>query len=1190
MLTDRPTSCELAYKYMLKYKWEPGKGLGRSGDGCRFPVVVGRGDFKGISGDLDSGSEALFGYLDKWASVVHGGSEPHEKTDDPIDGSDEISQVLTVFEEDGGDGLEGKRGELSMRLMELDAKIGGYKLKCLIDTGSQVTCIAEATYLNVRVGLNIPVIPIVPIQIQGATRARSNKVDRAALIPITIGELVVETPCLIIKGLIKEVILGIDWLEQKEAKVVCGPERLIKFQHLGTTQQIEVGRNFVRGNYKGLAIGSGGREQVTVLNMSITGEKLNNIDTRPKQESRGAISDFIRSLQESNSSLADGLEGVLMENRSVFSDRPGLTHKYRHRIVMGNEEPFMKRSYNVPFAYRSKIEAKLLEMEQLGIIGRDGTPYCSPLTCTIKKDGSVRILLDARELNKRMLGDVEAPPLVSDILQSFNGVKFISLIDLNNAYYQIPLHPESVKYTGFTFMGKSYTYRVLPQGLKTSVGSFSRAMDVILGAEVRSFCANYLDDLVVFSKDDDISVHYKHLGTVLSLLKGAGMTCRLSKCQFIRMEVSLLGHIVSPSGVRMDPDKIAAIKEFPAPRSVKQLRAFLGLVNYYRRFISKYSYLTTPLCRLLQKDSIWKWSNKEEEQFERIKEAFLGCIMLIHPDPSKPYFLQTDSSKIGIAGCLYQTNEEGDEQVIGFCSKGLTCSEQQWTVSEQELWAVVYGLKKFETYLRGAVTIIRTDHKSLSFINNWNLYSARVTRWIMYMQQFDYTVEYVKGKDNVVPDVLSRYARGAGDVQEARKLYPQIAMFIIPKTKRIVSKLKNIARLQEGDLELRKVRDKLAKEPGSSVQAPNGDFVIEDGRIMHKTTKGERCTVVVPTGIREELIQSIHEETGHFGEARIKRLITDRFYIPNLSQILRQILKSCDLCQKAKHVNRSTVGACKAVLTKDVGEIVMVDWFGPLPKSRFGMQYVLVIQDAFSKYVQLYPTRIASTQTAIRCVCDYYETIQFKTIVSDNGSQFTSKLWYETLNKMGVRISHTTVRNPRPNCTERVNKELGRLMRTYCHRSHRSWGLILKNIETCYNNTIHASTGYTPIEILSGKRPVLAIDSWDPTREREEPLLNVEAVRDEVRQNLQKMAQWRAEQYNRRHNIEYYQIGELVKVRKCNYSRKADKVCKKFTLLYEGPYRVGGVPYANAYLLVDPKDPTLVKGTYNAVHLSKYYV
>lgn len=223
---------------------------------------------------------------------------------------------------------------------------------------------------------------------------------------------------------------------------------------------------------------------------------------------------------------------VLLDNRKAFAEKSGRTKKYEHVIRMTDETPFATRGYPVPFAYREKVENKIKEFEALGIIKRESTSYCSPLTYTLKRDGSVRILLDARELNKKMEGDVESPPLTSEILQSFQGVQFMSILDLNDAYFQIPLEKESTKYTGFTFNGKSYTYNVLPQGLKTSVGSFSRAIDLILGPELKEFSIAYLDDLCVYTKGGkgaDIQLHAEHIGRVLEKLREAGLTCKLEK-------------------------------------------------------------------------------------------------------------------------------------------------------------------------------------------------------------------------------------------------------------------------------------------------------------------------------------------------------------------------------------------------------------------------------------------------------------------------------------------------------------------------------------------------------------------------------------------------------------------------------------------------------------------------------------
>lgn len=285
----------------------------------------------------------------------------------------------------------------------------------------------------------------------------------------------------------------------------------------------------------------------------------------------------------------------------------------------------------------------------------------------------------------------------------------LSTIDLNNACFQIPLSPDSCKYTGFVYSGKSFVYKVLPQGLKTSVGSFSRAMDRILGPDVREFRVNYLDDLTIFTCGD-FRKHVGHIEAVLSRLETANMTCRLEKCQFVFTEVRMLGHIITPLGIRMDPEKIAAIRLFPTPKKVKQVRAFLGLCNYYRRFANRYGGETKALCDLLQKNQVWKWTEIEQRAFERVKSLFLESVMLHHHDSNSTYYLQTDSSGYAIGSELYQLDRDGNHHVIAFISKSLTEAERKWTTSEQEQWSIIYSLHKFETYLRGVKIIIRTDH------------------------------------------------------------------------------------------------------------------------------------------------------------------------------------------------------------------------------------------------------------------------------------------------------------------------------------------------------------------------------------------------------------------------------------------------------------------------------------------------
>lgn len=853
---------------------------------------------------------------------------------------------------------------------------------------------------------------------------------------------------------------------------------------------------------------------------------------------------------------------------------------------MESQSPIVKKSYPIPYAYRERVEIKLRELEEQGVISRAPTPYCSPLTFVLKRDGSIRVLLDAREVNKYMIAETEKPPMQLDVLNSFHGASFISVIDLNNAYFQIPISEPSKKYTGFTFNGKSYVYNVLPQGLKTSVGSFSRAMDTILGHEVREYCVNYLDDLAVITVGT-FSKHLEHLSSVLEKLDKAGLTCNLVKCSFFCKEVKMLGYIISTQGLRTDPDKVRAIQEFPTPKKVKHLRAFLGLCNFYRRFIPSYSLHTQPLCELL-KQNCWGWGNREQEAFEKVKALFIDTIQLHHPDLTGSYYLQTDSSGIGLAGVLYQIDKNGDTKIMGFHSKALKGAEINWTVTEQEFYSVICCLRKFETYLRGSTVIIKTDHKALTFIKSWKLYNARVTRWVNYLENFQYEVQHIKGRDNIVADVLSRYPPGEDLSQEDKIKLPEILYMGVKENSLLREKLKNISELQKEDTEIKDILMEIA----SSTLKNNTRLgriaercVIENG-ILYLKIRETTKVIFLPAVLRNPIINQVHLEMGHQGTSKIIKYIRDRFYWKGLNKQVRKEIRVCHDCQITKSENISRVGPCRSIITENIGELVMIDLYGPLPTGTFGMNYILVIQDSFSKFIKLYELRKATARAVLGKVKQYFNIIKPKAIMSDNGTQFISKLWKEYMLQRGVKVIYTTVRNPRPNTTERVNKELGRLFRTYCGTNHKGWVNILPKIEVLYNNTYHESTQFTPCEILYGESTKLTFDSVLLSNNCKS--LGVEEIRDQVRKNLQKAGEKRRERFNNRYHLIQFQIGDWVKIKRLNKSNAERKITKKFEPIYEGPYVIAANPYQNVYILTEP-GTNKVRGKFNTIHLFRYY-
>lgn len=1161
----------IAYEILLRQGWRPGERLGVNGIGLLRPlggIVRVNDGYRSLAASVTILLESQF---DSGVICGEGGSMCEFCTK-------RNRVIYTIFQELDEVDVAGDDYSLP-RLPEVCVSLYGKSMNALIDTGSQISGITNELYDTIREQGNVlSEVTIPAIQVHGAFGSRSECTNKLVLIEFKLGSTSVEAPVLVMRRLPRSLILGYDWLERVKGVISCGSERTLTINNLGvqTSVRLESDCEFER---------MGGALNAAIIN-SVLAKGIPTIEC----SSSGVVTTYVSDWKDSLDNVGISEEQrkllliVLERHSKVFTTKLGLTNKYEHVIKLTDEQPFVKRSYPVPLGHREQVKEKLDELEELGVIQQEATPFCSPLTYTRKRDGTIRLLLDARELNKRMVGDAGTPPLASEIIQSFHGVNFISLIDCNDAYFQLPLHKDSRKYTGFTFMGKTYTYRVLPQGLKTSVAGFSRAMDIILD-DVREFCINYLDDLIVFTTGN-LDQHLGHLDQVLDRLERAGMTGRLGKCRFLCVEVKLLGHIVSTTGIQMDPDRKAAIMSFPVPRNIRQLRGFLGLINYFRRFISKYSEEVRPLCDLLKHKLKWTWSNEINECFERVKALFVETVMLHHPNTKETYYLQTDSSNLGVSGYVYQIGTDGDERVIGFCSKSLTVAEQKWTVTEQELWAIIYSLTKFETYLRGARLVIRTDHKSLIFLQSCKLLSARMIRWVHYISRFDYTIEHVKGRDNIVADVLSRHIVGVTDIRTNKTVGPEMNLFQTQLGRKVAQEWKDIINHQSEDRLVREIVSRVRDETTSESKY----YVLREGVLYRKDMRGEGLRLYIPERLQRDLITSIHEEIGHFGRYKVYALMRQRYYFVNMSRTIGQVVRACDMCQKSKHALEAHTGPIKTVIATEVGERVFCDIYGPLPAGLYGSKYIFVIQDTYSKYIRLYPLRQASGKASLTCIRKFHAELKIKTLCSDRGTNFISRIFEEGVKGLDIELTHTSVRNPRPNSTERVNKELGRLFRTYCDKSHRSWVGLLPDIEACYNSVTHTTTGYSPNEIVWGKGTSLSTDVDKTKQDKlDYQLETLQQIRQQARENINKVAISREKYYNRNHKLIQFEIGDLVKLKTFAKSDADKKITQKFVRLYEGPYRIGGVPYQNVYTLVD-LNTGKVKGNYNAIHLFRYYV
>lgn len=416
----------------------------------------------------------------------------------------------------------------------------------------------------------------------------------------------------------------------------------------------------------------------------------------------------------------------------------------------------------------------------------------------------------------------------------------------------------------------------------------------------------------------------------------------------------------------------------------------------------------------------------------------------------------------------------------------------------------------------------------------------------------------------------------------------------VKENKDLVTKLKKLSELQKQDEDIKKILNigTNNSDKNSKTQRMRERCIQDKGILYVKLNKTEELVIYLPKILSEDVIKQVHWEMGHQGAFKVIKYIRDRFYWRGLTRQVKLIIKKCHECQINKHENINFVGPCQSIITEDIGQIVMVDLYGPLPTGAFGMNYILVFQDTFSKFVKFYELRQATrTYSAVaRSVLGrakkFFEIIKPRAIMTDNGSQFASKVWKEYMKQKGVNVIYTTVRNPRPNTVERVNRELGRLFRTYCGNKHNSWVAVLPKLEELYNNTFHGSTEFTPCEIMYGKSNMLTLDKYIETKKDID--IDVDKIREVARINLKKKGEKRREKFNQRYRLIQYEIGDLVKVRKINKSKAKDKITKKFEPLYEGPYVISSNPYRNVYILTDPVSKR-ERGKFNTIHLTRYY-
>jgi hypothetical protein len=496
---------------------------------------------------------------------------------------------------------------------------------------------------------------------------------------------------------------------------------------------------------------------------------------------------------------------------------------------------------------------------------------------------------------------------------------------------------------------------------------------------------------------------------------------------------------------------------------------------------------------LFKKGIRWAWSSKEQSAFERTKELFLQTVILHFPDFSKTFSMQTDGSGVALGVELYQLDDEGEHGVIGFASRMLRGPELLYTVTEKELLALIFGLQKFRTILLGHKIIIRTDHYALKFLKQCRLLNDRLTMWSLLLNEFDYDVEHIRGKDNIVADTLSHFSLhqkwalspfAAPTLRLSAPLATQKPNSFQPFLPlpgwlgELQEHFQNLQQLQVDDPFLGPIFDARVR----GVELPANERLSQHFRLhqeilifSHPTDGAPK--IALPESLAEDVIRSFHEQYVHLRISKVYSLMNRHFFLRKMRARIEGCIKSCDVCQRCKFPNRALVGEMHPIIAKNLGDLVTLDYYGPgpLPAGRSRVTYIFVVIDAFSKFVRLYPLRRAQAKiSAKKILDDFHRFIPVKVVLSDHGTQFQSRQWQDTLRSWGIQPTLSTIRHPKSNPTERVwcvsKCSLMSSIHTeiflkcfYCHRC---------NSASCFSN-LRWLIGETP------NSPTIFLDKFD---------------------------------------------------------------------------------------------------------------
>ena len=903
----------------------------------------------------------------------------------------------------------------------------------------------------------------------------------------------------------------------------------------------------------------------------------------------------INSVEVNSSQQSRELARLLEEYKDIFPNElpPGLPPERSQEFKINLDKDAVPRKsgiYRLSEIELEELKKQLKTLIQQGFIQPSSSPWGSSVIFAAKKDGGWRMCVDYRALNKVTIKNAYPLPRIDDIFDQLRKAKYFTKIDLRSGYHQIRLSPESIPLTAFRTKYGFYEFTVLPFGLTNAPAVFMNLMNDVFRPYLDKFICVYLDDILVYS--ENYHDHLRHLRLTLQKLRAHKLYAKLSKCRFAATTVDYLGHVISADGFSMEGDKVQAIRSWSTPTSKRDVQSFLGMVNFYRRFIQDMAAVAAPLTRLTGNVD-FEWSSAAQESFEKLKYLASKAPILRSFDPRYPIFVSTDASGYAVGAVLEQ--DEGDgRRPVAYFSQTLKIHEQRYSIRERELLAVVQAIRHWRYYLYGRAFEVNTDHESLRYLRSQEKLNDRQVRWLEFLEQFQFKIRPVKGTSNPVADALSREPRDA----PAKHMPNQdLLSRVLLKTTDSSPRRTEINNLMTTSLEPKDLATLEAEYNADPEFADVFKEPIEPYRVhMGLLRRGDRTCIPVGT-LRLGILHDYHDvpSQGHMGVKKTTKSIASKFYWKTLRKDIQRYVQSCDLCQRNKAGTHSPLGHLQPLDPPNQRwASVSMDFITPLPLTSRGHNGIFVVVDRHTKMLRLAPTKPESSAVA---AAQLYHDHVYRShglpndVICDRDRIFLSQFWRSLMDILKVKIRASSAYHPQTDGqTEIMNKKLEEILRNFVNHNQSDWDLYLVDAEVAYNRSPNAVTTYSPFFLNYGFEPRTVPADIPCSVESQVPAVSdwlrlLEESRKATVAAIQRANASRAKYANRHRRPCTIAVGDLVLLSTKHLMPDAYQGARKLMPKFSGPYRVTDAINDVTFRL-DLPEAVLARRVHNAFHAS----